>query len=193
MQNLPLCTHLEIALPEWVADVCDARRSFATDEEKMRLAVDLARENVVRNSGGPFGAAVFRQRDNALVAVGVNCVEPLHNSTLHAETIALMLAQHAVNSHTLNVPALGPHELVTSCAPCAMCLGAILWSGVKRVVCGAGRDAAARIGFDEGPVFPESYRYLQDRGIEMIHGVLAQEAGEVLELYRQRNGLIYNG
>ena len=74
-----------------------------------------------------------------------------------------------------------------------MCLGATLWSGVRRLVYGAGRDDASRIDFDEGPVFAESYRYLEARGIEISGGVLRREAAAVLELYRQRNGPVYNG
>ena len=84
------------------------------------------------------------------------------------------------------------HELFTSCEPCAMCLGATLWSGVQRVVCGAAREDASRLEFEEGPVFPESYNYLEHRGIAIVHNVLRDEARAVLELYRARSGKIYN-
>jgi tRNA(Arg) A34 adenosine deaminase TadA len=107
--------------------------------------------------------------------------------------VAIMIAQQRIGSFTLAVPLKPAHELVTSCEPCAMCLGAILWSGVKRVVCGAAREDATQLAFEEGPVFPESYRYLEDRGIAIVHGVLRAEARTVLELYRSRSGKIYNG
>ena len=74
-----------------------------------------------------------------------------------------------------------------------MCLGATLWSGVKRVVYGAAREDASKLNFEEGPVFPESYRYLEDRGIEIVRNMLRSEAREVLELYRAKSGKIYNG
>jgi tRNA(Arg) A34 adenosine deaminase TadA len=83
--------------------------------------------------------------------------------------------------------------MVTSCEPCAMCLGATLWSGVKRLVYGATREDASRLAFDEGPVFPESYRYLEARGLEIVRGVLRDEARGVLELYRATGGAVYNG
>jgi tRNA(Arg) A34 adenosine deaminase TadA len=73
-----------------------------------------------------------------------------------------------------------------------MCLGAILWSGVRRVVTGAAREDATRLGFDEGPVFPESYRYLEARGIRFDRHLLREEAREVLEEYRRRGGIVYN-
>jgi tRNA(Arg) A34 adenosine deaminase TadA len=103
-----------------------------------------------------------------------------------------MMAQRRLGSFSLAAPDLPAHELVTSCEPCAMCLGATLWSGVKRVVCGAGRDDATRLNFEEGPVFPQSYRYLEDRGIEIVRNVLREEAKEVMELYRAGKGQIYN-
>jgi tRNA(Arg) A34 adenosine deaminase TadA len=74
-----------------------------------------------------------------------------------------------------------------------MCLGAALWSGVRRVVSGAARDDALKLDFEEGPVFPESYRYLEARGIAIEREVLRDEAKAVLELYRRTNGTIYNG
>jgi tRNA(Arg) A34 adenosine deaminase TadA len=74
-----------------------------------------------------------------------------------------------------------------------MCLGASLWSGVRRVVCGAHRDDARRLNFEEGPVFPESHAYLEARGVEIVHGVLREEANAVLELYKSSQGIIYNG
>jgi tRNA(Arg) A34 adenosine deaminase TadA len=73
-----------------------------------------------------------------------------------------------------------------------MCLGAVLWSGLARLVCGAGRKDAQELGFEEGPVFLESYRYLEDRGVEIVRGLLAEEARNVLKLYQERNGRIYN-
>lgn len=182
---------ISISYPEWVSGHVDWDRSYISDAEKMRLAVDLSRENVLRGTGGPFGAAVFEVETGRLVAVGMNLVVPLNNCMLHAEAVALMMAGCRVESYSLDTGV--PHELVTSCAPCSMCLGAALWSGVRRIVCGATSADAERIGFDEGPVFPASHEYLTDRGIEIHHHVLRAEARAVLDLYASRSGRIYNG
>ncbi|HET7460723.1 MAG TPA: nucleoside deaminase [Longimicrobium sp.] len=184
---------ITIGLPEWVASTVDFERAYTGDEEKMRLAIELSRQNVVRGTGGPFGAAVFERDGGRLVAVGVNSVVRLNNCTLHGEMVAFMMAQARLGAFSLR-SANGPqHELVTSCEPCAMCLGATLWSGVTRLACGAHRDDARRLNFEEGPVFPQSHAYLQERGIEIVHGVLREEANAVLELYRAQKGTIYNG
>jgi tRNA(Arg) A34 adenosine deaminase TadA len=186
MSSLPLS--LTIECPPWVAEVADTNHVYISDQERMRLAIRLAHENVVRRSGGPFGAAIFESAGR-LVAVGVNCVVPANNSVLHAETLAVMMAERRLKSFSLSGAGC---EIFASCDPCAMCLGAILWSGVRRLVCGADRNDAAAIGFEEGPVFPESYSYLERCGIKVVRGFLATEAKAVLDLYRARGGVVYN-
>jgi tRNA(Arg) A34 adenosine deaminase TadA len=181
-----------IALPDWVDEVVDWDGTYGTDDARMRLAISLASENVQRGTGGPFGAAIVEEESGRLLSVGMNRVVPQNNSILHAEMIAFMMAQRRVGSYTLGARDLPAHTLVSSCDPCAMCLGAALWSGVRRVVCGATRDDAEGVRFDEGPVFPESYRYLADKGIAIVHGVLRDEARAVLERYAS-SGEIYNG
>jgi tRNA(Arg) A34 adenosine deaminase TadA len=183
---------LAIHLPDWVDDVVDWSRSYADDADRVRLAIALSRENVERRTGGPFGAAVFESATGALVAVGVNCVERLGNAVLHGEVVAIMFAQQRVGSFTLGGPNAPARELVSSCEPCAMCLGATLWSGVQRLVFAAAREDATALAFDEGPVFPESYAYLERRGLRIDREVLRSEAAAVLALYRDRGGLIYN-
>jgi tRNA(Arg) A34 adenosine deaminase TadA len=184
---------VRVDYPEWVDDVIDWNRQYNTDDERMRLAIDVARHNVERGTGGPFGAAIFESESGRLVSVGMNSVVRLNNCTLHGEMVAFMMAQQRVGSYSLKSAALPKHELHTSCEPCAMCLGTTLWSGVQRVVYGAAREDASILSFEEGPVFPESYKYLEDRGIEIVRNVLRDEARAVLELYRARSGKIYNG
>jgi tRNA(Arg) A34 adenosine deaminase TadA len=157
------------------------------------LAGTLWTLNVDRGDGGPFGAAIFELDSGRLISVGMNSVVRYNNCTLHGEMVAFMMAQQRVSSFTLNAPSLPAHELYTSCEPCAMCLGATLWSGVRRVVYGAAREDASRLNFEEGPVFPESYRYLEVRGIEIVRNVLRDEARAVLDAYRAKSGKIYNG
>jgi tRNA(Arg) A34 adenosine deaminase TadA len=184
---------VRIDYPAWVHETLAWDAAYRTDEERMRLAIAVSRENVERDTGGPFGAAIFESASGRLVAVGMNSVVRLNNCTLHGEMVAFMMAQARVRSFTLNAPHLPAHELVTSCEPCAMCLGATLWSGVRRLVYGAGREDALRLHFDEGPVFPESYRYLEERGITIVRNVLRDEAVAVLDRYREKSGMIYNG
>lgn len=83
------------------------------------------------------------------------------------------------------------HELVSSCEPCAMCLGSTLWSGVARLVTGATKADAEAIGYDEGPVFPESYAYLERRGVAVVRQVLREQARTLFAEYQAAGGVIY--
>jgi len=139
-----------------------------------------------------------------LVSVGMNRVVPLNNSTLHGEMVAIQLAQQQLQTFSLNgsnnddttntsnKQRGSQYELFTSCEPCAMCLGGILWSGVSRLVCAATKDDAQSIGFDEGPVTAQSYVHLEDSGCVVTRNVLRNEAREVLYNYG-KTGVIYNG
>jgi len=179
-------------LPAWAQSVVQRpQRTFGSVEARMRFAIELARRNVEEETGGPFGAAVFEADTGTLVAVGVNLVEPLHCSLAHAEMVALALAQQAVGQYDLS-HAGAACELVTSTEPCAMCLGAIPWSGVRRVICAArGADACA-IGFDEGAKPADWVAALAGRGIEVVRDVLRAEAQAVLRHYAESGGAIYN-
>jgi len=193
MSGQPPYPVVHIEYPAWVDSVVDWNRAYESDEVRMRLAIAISRENVLRGTGGPFGAAVFESESGRLVSIGMNCVVRFNNCALHGEIVAFMMAQQRVGSFTLNAPGLPEHHLYTSCEPCAMCLGATLWSGVRRVVYGAAREDASLLNFEEGPVFPESYRYLEERGIKIERNLLREDARAVLELYRSRSGAIYNG
>jgi tRNA(Arg) A34 adenosine deaminase TadA len=185
-------SRLLLDVPPWVDEVTRSGMAYPGDGERMALVIGLARENVARRTGGPFGAAVFERESGRLVAAGVNSVTRLWNCILHAEVMAIMLAQQQVRSYTLAAPGRPPHELVTSCEPCAMCLGATLYSGVSRVVMAASREDAMAVGFDEGPVFAESYVYLADRGVSIVRDIGRAEAVRVLQAYRDGGGPIYN-
>ena len=157
----------------------------------MDVAIELARRNVAESSGGPFGAAVFAS--GSLVSAGVSLVETSSSSIAHAEIVAIAFAQRQIRGFDLGARGQPVHELVTSVEPCAMCLGAIQWSGVRRVVCGA-HDADARaIGFDEGHKPKRWIEAFGRRGIEVEIGLSREAARAVLADYAQRGGLIYNG
>jgi tRNA(Arg) A34 adenosine deaminase TadA len=161
-------------------------REYRSDEEKVGFVIDLARTNVDGKAGGPFGAAVFVAGGTHPIAVGVNRVLEGKNALLHAETVALANAHAVLETHDLS-----GHELFASCEPCAMCLGAVHAAGIDRLVFAALREDVERIGFDEGPVFPESYAYLEDRGLEVVRGLRRADAAALINLYAERGGPAY--
>jgi tRNA(Arg) A34 adenosine deaminase TadA len=181
-----------LRLPQWLRETAiEKERRFDTAEAKMQFVIALARRNIEHETGGPFGAAVFEADTGRLIAPGVNLVEPLNCSIAHAEMVAVAMAQQAVGSYDLGAGNM-ICELVTSTEPCAMCLGAIPWSGVRRVLCGARGEDACAIGFDEGAKPSDWVGTLQCRGIEVVRDLCRDEARAVLQHYLACGGRIYN-
>ena len=158
------------------------------DEAKMSLAIELARRNV-HHGGGPFGAVIVEATTGRILSAGANWVVSQRSSLLHAEIAAIALAQASLGTHTLGG---NDYELVASSEPCAQCLGATTWSGVRRLVCGASTADAEAIGFDEGPRRDDWVAELEKRGIRVKLGVLRDQARRVLADYRDGGGVIYN-
>ena len=182
-----------LRLPDWVEDLLvDPDQIYASVEERMRLVIELSRSNIRHETGGPFGAAIFDLETNKLLAPGVNLVVASGCSVAHAEMVAIMVAQQLVGDYDLGSERQPPYELVASTEPCAMCFGAIPWSGVRYLVCGARSEDAQRIGFDEGPKPAEWVRSLEERGITVARGVCRDEATSVLRQYTEEGGVICN-
>jgi tRNA(Arg) A34 adenosine deaminase TadA len=193
-----LACRVTITLPEWALDYYESFKDieFNSEEEMMTVAVEMSRRNVAENTGGPFGTAIFEvdleSKKTTLFSVGCNLVVPMSNSTLHGEMVAIQFAQQKVKTFSLaKNDSKKEYHLYTSCEPCAMCLGGTLWSGVSKMVCSAAKSDAEAIGFNEGPVFPESYDALEAAGVKVVRNVLSKEGAEVLRKYGE-TGTIYN-
>jgi len=182
-----------LRLPEWVAgSLPGPEYVFETAEDRMRVVIGLSRGNVEHKTGGPFAAAVFERDTGRLIAPGVNLVVPSACSIAHGEMVAIAIAQRVRGSFDLGGEAATPCELVTSTEPCAMCLGAVPWSGVRRLVCGAREQDARDAGFDEGAKPADWPGELAARGIAVLRDVLRSEAQQVLRDYHNSGGPTYN-
>ena len=92
------------------------------DVRFMRMALDEA-----RRGDFPFGAVIVR--DGSVIARGRNLGRTTDDPTAHGEMVAIRrcLADHGS-------AALRGSTLYTSGEPCAMCMGAILWCHLGRLV-----------------------------------------------------------
>ena len=184
---------IEFQLPDWLSDfTASHHQTVASAEERMQIAIELARLNIEHHTGGPFGAAIFDMESHELVSAGVNIVIPSNCSMAHAEMVAISLAQQKLGTFDLGAKGLPRFELVTSSEPCAMCFGALPWSGIRHLVCGAKAEDARAIGFDEGPIHPQWIDELKKRGITVDIDILRHEAKRVLDQYAESEGVIYN-
>ena len=111
---------------------------MSTDQDWLRLAVDLAAKNVL-TGGGPFGAVIVR--DNEVVGTGVNRVTIDMDPSAHAEIVAMRAAGRKLDTFKLD-----GCVLYSSCEPCPMCLATSLWAHLDGVLFAADRDDAARAG-----------------------------------------------
>lgn len=183
-------SELRVRQPEWLPGFLQGRPVPADDAQRVAEVLALAAENVGRRSGGPFAAAVYDEESGERVSCAVNVVVPEHCALAHAETLALALAQQGRGSHTLSARRC---VLVASAEPCAMCVGAIAWSGVARVLYAAARADVEAIGFDEGPRPARWKAELAQRGIRVEGPRRRADARAVLAAYAGTAGLIYNG
>jgi len=186
--------HFEVRLPDWVEPFIghwlnEQGAALDSAEHRMLLAIALSAENVRQGTGGPFGAIVVTQDTGRLVGIGVNVVTSAGLSSAHAEVVALCLAQRSIGHWDLGSET--KTQLITSCEPCAMCFGAIPWSGVSSLVCGADAADAEAAGFDEGDKPANWVNSLVLRGMDVKIHVLREEAARVLSEYATV-GEIYN-
>ena len=162
-------TELSFVLPRWATSPLEGLGPLPDVEARMALVLQLAAATVTNSAGGPFAAALFTLGDGGVIAAGVNLVLATRAPVAHAEIVAIALAGSRLGTHDL--AQAGPIELVTSCEPCAMCMGALPWAGVSRVVCGARDEDARAVGFDEGDKHPDWPDRLRARGIEVVRDV----------------------
>jgi tRNA(Arg) A34 adenosine deaminase TadA len=185
-QNLSL----HIQLPAWLTAYVDTYQQSTDISERMSFVIGASQKNIDENTGGPFAAGIFESDTGKLISLGVNLVNSEKLSILHAEMVAISLAQRQIDNYDLST-AKQKLELITSTEPCAMCLGAIPWSGIHRVITGASGQDAEAIGFDEGEKPTVWHSGLEKRGIEVISKICQAEAKAVLDSYSTRNGQIY--
>ena len=119
--------------------------------EYMRIAKDLASDNLRTQVGGPFGACIVK--DGVVVGKGSNHVLENNDPTAHAEIMAIKEACKNLNTYDLS-----GCQLYTSCYPCPMCLSAIMWANIKEVYYGNTKEDAADIGFRDDFI----YSYIND-------------------------------
>ena len=130
------------------------------DRLLLRRAVEIAGDGVA-NGGGPFGAVIVRAGE--VVSEAFNKVVLDSDPTAHAEVRAIRLAATKLATHDLS-----GCILYTSCEPCPMCLGAIYWAGIRRVVYACDRGDAERAGFSDKLIYDELALEPADRKVEFL-------------------------
>ena len=150
--------------------------------EYMKIAKELANENLKTNAGGPFGACIVK--DGKIIGKGSNHVLTNNDPTAHAEVMAIRDACKNINSYDLS-----GCELYTSCYPCPMCLSAIIWSNIKKVYYGNTKEDAANIGFRDDFIYNFINKLSlneQDNTILNLKSLNREETIEELNKYKNK-------
>jgi tRNA(Arg) A34 adenosine deaminase TadA len=144
----------------------------------LREAIRLSIEKMDANEGGPFGAVIVR--DGRIVGRGWNRVTSSNDPTAHAEIVAIRDACKQLDTFSLN-----GCEIYTSCEPCPMCLAAIYWARLGRIVYAATLDDAGAAGFDDCSFYREVGLPRCDRSIPSVQD-LREEALKAFEAWLRK-------
>ena len=153
---------------------------MTADEKFMQLAIELS-ELAVAHGNEPFGAVLVK--DGEIVFTNENQIYSVKDPTFHAE--AGLLRRFCEQTHITD---LSGYTLYSSCEPCFMCSGAMVWMKLGRLVYGAGIEDLSEILNEEGCncsdiVFKNSAFHRP----EVTAGVLRNEAIAVLKNYFSQN------
>lgn len=125
----------------------------------LHKAIELARINVEKGTGGPFGAIIVK--DGEIIADGTNIVTTSNDPTAHAEIVAIRRACNKLQTFQLT-----GYTIYSSCEPCPMCLGALYWARPAALYFAATREDAASAGFDDSFIYQEITKPLENRQLK---------------------------
>jgi len=156
-----------------------------THKELMELAIIEARKTMNKDLGGPFGALVINDK-NEIISVASNTVLGDNDPTAHAEINAIRKATKKLGTHDLS-----GCTLYTTAYPCPMCLGAIIWSNIKKVYYGCIESDADEIGFRDDFI----YKFIENKRKDIsILDLEEKERSTCLKLfkeYKDKNKSLY--
>ena len=130
------------------------------NESYMNEAFKEAFMGMRNNYGGPFGAVIVK--DNVIIGRGCNRVISYNDPTAHAEIVAIREACKKISSYDLS-----GSLLYSTCEPCPMCLSAVYWANIKRVIFGLSRYDAELMGFKDNHIYQEISMDPTERNIKL--------------------------
>ena len=147
--------------------------------EYMKIAKELADNNLITNNGGPFGACVVK--DGKIIGKGYNNVLASNDPTSHAEVMAIREACKNINSYDLS-----GCELYTTCYPCSMCLSAIIWANIKKVYYGNTKEDASTIGFRDDFIYDFIKNNNSDSNVLELKNIDRDETIKTFNNYKEK-------
>lgn len=145
------------------------------DEEFMKQAIELSRL-AVEHGNEPFGAVLVK--DGEIVYSNENQIYTKHDPTFHGEAglIRRFCEETAITD-------LREYTMYSSCEPCFMCSGAMVWVRLGRLVYGASNFDMTALRGRQGFNVSETVFAHSHWKPEVTGGVLREEALAVLAPY----------
>ncbi|MYL71537.1 nucleoside deaminase [Halobacillus litoralis] len=142
-------------------------------------ALQLALDNV-EDGGHPFGAVLVC--DGEIIAEGVNELHVRPDVSAHAELVAIKKAQRARGAIDLS-----DCTMYASGEPCAMCLTAMYFSNLKKVIYSQSIEDASRVGLTLSKiVYQDLQKTKEQRKIEMIHEPIQKKEFDAMKAYAEK-------
>jgi len=151
----------------------------------MQLAIDEARRTMNLDYGGPFGALIIDEKGK-IISIASNTVLKDHDPTAHAEINAIRKATKILQTHDLS-----NCTLYTTAYPCPMCLGAIIWSNIKKVYYGCIESDADEIGFRDDFIYHFIENHRQDLNILDLKEIERETCLTLFKEYKEKNKELY--
>lgn len=158
------------------------KEDVKTAQANMKLAIELAKQSINKQNGGPFGSVVVK--DGKVIGKGINQVTASNDPTAHAEVNAIRDACQKLKTFDLS-----GSEIYTTCEPCPMCLGAIYWAKIDKIYYAANREDAANAGFIDEFIYKEFSLPSEKRKLKSSQ-VLKGEAVKVFETWNKKDDKI---
>lgn len=163
----------------------------------LRNAIDeitnMVRETSKTQVGGPFGAFVYKtiskdENDEYIevIATGTNRVTDSNDPTAHAEIVAIRNACNVLGTYDLS-----DYSIYATGFPCPMCLGAIVWAGIKNAIYSQTLEAAEDIGFKDREMYENIFsNYTDVNNFVSVNRIPNSKLDEIYNLYKKQ-GVIY--
>lgn len=146
------------------------------------LAISLSEKSLTEAPGGPFGAVIVK--DGEVIAEGWNEVTSTFDPTAHAEMQAIRKATHKLKQFHLTGAVI-----YSSCEPCPMCLSAIYWAQISRVVYANTRRQAEEIGFSDAHIYNEVALEPGQRSVACEH-LHSDKASSIFQAWKANDASI---
>lgn len=150
----------------------------------MQAAISEASQNIEKNDGGPFGAVIVKNQK--IISQAHNEVLKTNDPTAHAEINAIRKACASLGTYNLE-----GCEIYSTCEPCPMCLGAIMWAGISKIYFGADRNTAAKLGFNDEYIYDIVSGKSNNGKLSLIKTGETECSNMMLEWSKKEDKIIY--